>query len=62
MRLVTQEWAHTTRRVAAIRPLDLDYLGAVVRQELGAVGPGDVMRQVNDQHAIQSSRHIHAPP
>ena len=43
---VIVERAQPAARVAAARPLDLDDVGAVVGEQLGAERPGDVMGQV----------------
>ena len=55
MGLVVEERRHAPRRVAAVRALDLDDVGAVVGEQLGAVRPRDVVREVEDLDALQRS-------
>jgi hypothetical protein len=40
------EWAIAAGGVATVGALDLDHVGTVIRQELGAVWTGDVMGEV----------------
>ncbi len=46
--------------VAAER-LDLEHIGALVRQEHGGQRPGHHARQINDLHAAEWSRHRRSP-
>ena len=47
------ERAHAAGRVAAVGPFDLDHVRSVVGQQLGAVGAGDVLGQIDDLNVFQ---------
>ena len=51
--LVVVERGHPASRVPREGPLDLDDVGAEVREKLGAVGPRDVVREVQDFDAVE---------
>ena len=44
--------------LVALRRLDLDHLGAVIGQHLGAVRPAQHTRQIDDFQAFQCPRHL----
>ena len=46
---------HLPRRIAGWR-LDLDHVGAEVREQHRAEGPGHELRDVQDAHALQGAR------
>ena len=46
MRLIARKGASLSCRVATVRPFNLDDFGAVRRQQFGAVGSGDMVREV----------------
>ena len=56
VRHIVREGAHAPGEVAAVRPLHLDYVCAVVGQHLCAVRPGYVPGQVQDAHV--GKRHV----
>ena len=56
MRLVVGEGAGAPRGVAAVGPLDLDHVGAVVAEQLGAVRAGDPLREVEDAQTVEGAR------
>jgi hypothetical protein len=45
---VSGEGTHAPGRVATVGPFDLDHISPVVGQQLGAIGTGDVLGQVDD--------------
>ena len=53
------EGRHATRIVAAVGPLDLDDVGAVVGQQHRAVGARQMARQVHDREPLQRTRLRH---
>ena len=44
--------APAARIVAALGPLDLDHVGAEVREDLGAVGPRQILRDLDHADAL----------
>ena len=45
---VIVERAEPSPRITVTRPFNLDYVGAVVGEELGAEGPGGIVGQIKD--------------
>lgn len=62
VRLVAGERTPVPGPVAGPGALDLDHVGAEVGEELGAVGSGDEVPELNDPDVVQSTaRHVVSP-
>ena len=53
MRHIIWKGAEPTARVAAVRALDFDHARPIVGQELGTVGAGNVVRQIQHQYIVE---------
>jgi hypothetical protein len=47
----------TTRVVAGTRPFDLDHGGAKIAEQLRAIGPSDVLGEIDNGKAVERKRH-----
>ena len=52
---VVVEGRHTSCGIASVGTLHLHHVRPEVGQELGTVGPGDMMRKIEDSYAFQSA-------